>query len=65
MSHQHTKANLILLLEAYHRRKSKTEEVPGWNPEELHKKSFQKFVFSFYPEYLVTKLGPKPLNTSF
>ena len=46
-SHEHTKANLNLLLEAYHWHKLKREEVLGWNPEELHKKSFQNQVGSF------------------
>ena len=52
MSHQHTRANLILLLKAYHGHKSKTEEGPGWNPEELHKKSFQNQIvyFQFLPK---------------
>ena len=46
-SHEHTKGNLNLLLEAYHWHKLKREEVLGWNPEELHKKSFQNQVGSF------------------
>ena len=52
MSYQHTRANLILLLEAYHWHKSKREEVSGWNPEELHKKSFQNQIicFNFLPK---------------
>ena len=52
MSHQDTRANFILLLEAYHWHKSKTEEVPGRNPEELYKKSFlnQIVCFQFLPK---------------
>ena len=38
MSHQDARANLISLLEAYHRHKSKTEETSVGNHEELHKK---------------------------
>ena len=52
MSHQHTRTNLILLLEACHWHKSKTEEVPGRNPEELYKKFFlnQIVCFQFLPK---------------
>ena len=43
MSHQHTRINLILLLETYHSHKSKTGEVL---------QSFSEYFFMFYQIFL-------------
>ena len=49
------KVNLILLLEAYHLYILETEVVLEWNPEELHKKSFQNQIvyFQFQPKIFI------------
>ena len=57
-----SRANLILLLEVYHWHKSNTEEGPGWNPEELHKKSFQNQIVCF--QFLPKIFGQKGRTSS-
>ena len=77
MSHQHTRANLILLLEAYRSHKSNKEVVPGWNTELLLKKSFQNQIVCFHlllkifshkgrhSSHLLGDEGPEPFFRRF